>query len=254
MAENSEKSSRESVMEKISDKIHGRGSLSAESESEAGKPLSPPSSMRSKFNRLFGREKPVHKVLGGGKAADVFLWRNKKISAGLLGGVTAVWVLFELIEYHFLTLVCHVLIAAISIVFLWANATAVINKSPPPIPEYQINEEHFHQVISALRSDLNRGLALLHEIACGREVKKFLGVIAGLWVLSVAGSWFNFLTLFYITFVLLHTVPVLYEKYEDQVDSYAEKAMIEFKKLYSVFDAKVLSKIPRGPSKNKKKN
>ncbi|KAL7187506.1 hypothetical protein ACSBR1_037564 [Camellia fascicularis] len=48
-------------------------------------------------------------------------------------------------------------------------------------------------------------------------------------------------------------VPVLYEKYEDQVNSFSEKAMTEIKKQYAVFDAKVLSKIPRGPLKDKKK-
>ena len=54
-------------------------------------------------------------------------------------------------------------------------------------------------------------------------------------------------------FVILHTVPVLYEKYEDKVDAFSEKAMIEIKKHYAVFDAQVLSKIPRGPLKDKKK-
>lgn len=53
-------------------------------------------------------------------------------------------------------------------------------------------------------------------------------------------------------FVLLHTMPVLYEKYEDQVDAFAEKASIELKKHYAVVDEKVLSKIPRGPLKDKK--
>lgn len=53
-------------------------------------------------------------------------------------------------------------------------------------------------------------------------------------------------------FVLLHTVPVLYEKYEDHVDPFAEKAHAEIKKQYAVFDAKVLSKVPRGPLKDKK--
>ena len=47
---------------------------------------------------------------------------------------------------------------------------------------------------------------------------------------------------------------MFYEKYEDQVDSYSEKATIEFKKQYAVFDAKVLSKIPKGPLKEKKKD
>lgn len=50
---------------------------------------------------------------------------------------------------------------------------------------------------------------------------------------------------------MLHTVPLFYEKYEDQVDSYSEKATIELKKHYSVFDEKVLSKIPKGPLKKK---
>lgn len=49
-------------------------------------------------------------------------------------------------------------------------------------------------------------------------------------------------------------MPVLYEKYEDQVDALAEKALAEFKKQYAVFDAKVLSKIPKGPLKDKKKD
>ena len=55
-------------------------------------------------------------------------------------------------------------------------------------------------------------------------------------------------------FVLMHTVPVLYEKYDDHVDLFAEKALAEIKKQYAVFDAKVLSKIPRGPLKYKKKD
>lgn len=42
----------------------------------------------------------------------------------------------------------------------------------------------------------------------------------------------------------LFTFPLVYEKYEDQVDALAEKAMIEIKKQYAVLDAKVLSQIP----------
>lgn len=61
-------------------------------------------------------------------AADVFLWRDKKISGGMLGVATAVWVLFELVEYHLLTLVCHVLIFGLAILFLWSNASTFIKK------------------------------------------------------------------------------------------------------------------------------
>ena len=40
--------------------------------------------------------------------------------------------------------------------------------------------------------------------------------------------------------VLLFTVPVAYDKYEDKIDPLAEKAWIEIKKQYAVVDAKVL--------------
>ncbi|MCD7456243.1 Reticulon-like protein B1 [Datura stramonium] len=252
----------ESLMEKIADKFHGDdSSSSSDSDTETKKPAAKteveeaaePSSLKSKIWRLFGREKPVHKVLGGGKPADVILWRNKKKSATVLGGATAIWFFFELLEYHLLTLICHILIITLAVLFLWSNATTFINKKPPHIPEVPLPEGPILQVASALTIEVNRALALLREIASGKELKKFLAVIAGLWVLSILGSWCNFLTLFYISFVLLHTIPILYEKYEDKVDPLAEKAMHEIKKQYAVFDAKVLSKIPRGPLKDKKR-
>ncbi|KAK9698524.1 hypothetical protein RND81_08G110300 [Saponaria officinalis] len=240
----------ESLIEKISDKIHAHDSSSSDSDDDKHK--SSPSSVKSKISRLFGREKPVHTVLGGGKPADVLLWRDKKISAGVLGTVTAVWMLFEVFEYHLLSLICHLLILTIAGLFLWSNASTFIHKSPPKIPEVIIPEKPVLEIASALRYEINRGLASLREIASGRDLKKFLAVIAGLWFFSILGSCCNFLTLFYISFVLLHTLPVLYEKYEDHVDAFGEKAMIEIKKQYAVFEEKVLSKIPRGSSKAKK--
>ncbi|XP_074281754.1 reticulon-like protein B6 [Silene latifolia] len=262
----------ESLMEKISDKIHGHDSSSSSSDDEASAPsaahVPPPEvvpatevsavespsspSLKSKVFRLFGRKQPVHKVLGGGKPADVFLWRNKKISATVLSVATVIWFLFELLEYHLLTLVCHILIFTLAVLFLWSNASTFINKSPPRIPDVHIPENALLEFASALRFEINRGLAVLRDIASGKDLKKFLGVIAGLWFLSVVGGWFNFLTLVYLLFVMLHTLPVLYEKYEDQVDAFAEKATIELKKHYAVVDEKVLSKIPRGPLKDKK--
>ncbi|KAK8521971.1 hypothetical protein V6N13_022034 [Hibiscus sabdariffa] len=138
----SKQSAVESVMAKISEKIHAHDSSS---DSDHEKPSSA-STVQSKIFRLFGRERPVHHVLGGGKPADVFMWRNKKISAGVLGGATAIWVLFELIEYHLLTLICHVLILCLALMFLWSNAHTFIHKTPPHIPKVHLPEEPFVQV------------------------------------------------------------------------------------------------------------
>ncbi|KAG8375045.1 hypothetical protein BUALT_Bualt10G0058800 [Buddleja alternifolia] len=243
-----EEKKEESLMDKISDTIHGHDSSSSSSDSDDEKTTS----LKDKAYRLFGREKPVHKVLGGGKPADVFLWKDKKVSAGVLGGATAIWILFDVLEYHLLTLVCHGLILGLAIVFLWSNATIFIKKSPPRIPEVSIPEKPLLNVASTLRIEINRTFAVLKDIASGRDLKKFLSVIAGLWVLSFVGSCCDFLTLLYTITVLLFTVPLFYDKYENEVDSFAEKAMAELKKQYAVFDAKVLCKIPRRPMRDKK--
>lgn len=52
----------ESLMDKIEDKIHGDDSSSSSDSEDERKP-----SLKTKVYRLFGREKPVHKVFGGGK-------------------------------------------------------------------------------------------------------------------------------------------------------------------------------------------
>ncbi|CAN1795472.1 Reticulon-like protein B2 [Linum perenne] len=94
-------------------------------------------------NRLFGRQKPLHLVLGAGKRADIILWRNKQLTGGIFGGITFMWLCFE----------------------------------------------------------------------C-------------------------------VVFVMVLTVPLVYEKNEDVVDNYAEKAWIEIKKQYAVLDDKYLHKLP----------
>lgn len=69
----------ESLVEKVSEKIHDLHSSSSssssdsENEKEKEKEESSPS-MKSKIFRLFGREKPVHNVLGGGKRTDVIIF------------------------------------------------------------------------------------------------------------------------------------------------------------------------------------
>ncbi|KVH95363.1 reticulon-like protein B1 [Cynara cardunculus var. scolymus] len=248
-----EDSKPESFMEKITEKIHGhKDDSSSSSDSDDDSKIS---AIKSKVFRLFGREKPVHNVFGGGKPADVLLWKDKKVSGGLLGGVTLIWFLFEVLEYHFLTLVCHSIILTLAIFFLWSNASTFINKSPPKIPHVVIPEKPLMQIVSALRIEINRGFAVIRDIASGKDLKKFLSVIAGLWFVSIIGSCYNFLTLIYIIFVVLFSVPVIYDKYEDKIDPLAEKAWIEIKKQYAVLDKKVLSKIPRSMKeiKDKKK-
>ncbi|KAL4289720.1 hypothetical protein GQ457_14G002280 [Hibiscus cannabinus] len=206
----------------------------------------------SGFNRLFGRQRPVYHILGGGKSADVLLWRNKKISASFLAGATAIWVLFEWLNYHFLTLLCFALVLGMLAQFVWSNASGFLNRSSSQVPRLVLPDELFVSIGRSIGAELNRGLQLLQDVACRGNLKQFLVVAVSLWVAAVIGSWCNFLTVFYIGFVAAHTLPVLYERYDEQIDGFAYNMFDQLQNHYKKLDSGVLSKIPKGKFKLKK--
>jgi len=110
----------DSFVEKMEDKFHDRNSDSeSDSDSDDDHVIKPPvKTSGSNVYRLFGRGQPVHKVLGGGKPADILLWRNRRSTGIALGAGTAFWVFFEMMGYHLITFICHLLIMSLAALFL----------------------------------------------------------------------------------------------------------------------------------------
>ncbi|EOA31315.1 hypothetical protein CARUB_v10014488mg [Capsella rubella] len=211
-------------------------------------------SVSSRFNRLFGRQQPIHRVLGGGKSADVLLWRNKKISASVLMGATAIWVLFEWINFHFLSLLCYALLLGMIAQFVWCNASGFLNRSQSRVPRLVLPKDFFAEVGVAIGTEVNRGLLFLQDVACKGTLKQFLMAVIGLWVAAMVGSCCNFLTVLYIGFVGAHTMPVLYERYEDEVDGFMDSLIMKFHSHYKKLDSGFLSRIPSGKFGLKKRD
>ncbi|XP_027126936.1 reticulon-like protein B5 [Coffea arabica] len=229
----------DSLLDKVQGVFHHDHSRNSSDEIDGDKHSKHP----EKF-RLFGRQKPVHSALGGGKPADIMLWRNKQISACMLAAATVIWLLFEWIGYRLLPFLCHSLILVLALLFLWSNLSFFVNRSPLELPEIALPENLCMSFALLLRDRFNQAFGIFRQVASERDVKKFLGAIVALWLVSIVGSWFDLLTLVYLMFVALLTVPLLYEKHEDRVDAYAEKATVKLKKQISALDEKVLHKLP----------
>ncbi|KAH0855196.1 hypothetical protein HID58_020410 [Brassica napus] len=150
--------------------------------------------------------------------ADVLLWRNKKISASFLMGATAIWVLFEWINLHFLSLVCYGLLLGMIAQFVWCNASGFLNRLECLALFSQ--KTSFADVGVTIGTEVNRGLFFLQDLSCRGNLKQFLMAVFGLWITAIIGSCCNFLTVLYIGFVGAHTMPVVYERYEDEVDGF----------------------------------
>ncbi|XP_044466964.1 reticulon-like protein B9 [Mangifera indica] len=221
-------------------------SSSSDSENDAA----PPSRTGQHAVRLFGRQRPVHAVLGGGKVADILLWKNKTVSASLLIGMTVIWFLFEVVEYNFVTLLCHISITTMLASFIWCRAAEFFNWKKPNIPEMILSESAFREVASSFRARYNYLAIRLVDIAHGKDPALFILAISVLYILSVIGTCFSFLNLLYLGIICLETLPFLYDRYEDDVDYFlANKGTRKLKKLFRRFNSLVLKKIPRGPVK-----
>ncbi|KAF6986035.1 hypothetical protein CFC21_003829 [Triticum aestivum] len=201
---------------------------------------------------VFRRQRPVHRFLGGRKVADVLLWRDRNLSAGMLAGATAVWFLFDVAEYNFVTLLCHAALLGMLLLFLWSVTAPLFDRAPPRVPEVIVSEHAFRETAMAVHRKLERSVAVLYDIACGKDLKKFLSVIGSLWVVAVIGDNCSFTTLVYVGFLCALTLPVLYERYGTEVDHLVAKGGEDLKKFYRKVDANVLDKIPRGPVKSKR--
>ncbi|KAF5193751.1 Reticulon-like protein b8 [Thalictrum thalictroides] len=234
-----------SIMDTFQDNVPKQKTVSFYEEEKSN-------SVSEQIDRLFGRQKPVHKILGGGKSADCLLWRNKKISAGVLTGATAIWVLFEWLNYHLLSLVFFSLVLGMVAQFALSNASSFLNRAPSQLPRLQFPEELFANIGVSIGVEVNRFLAFLQDVASGGNLKQFLIVVLSLLVAAVIGGWCNFLTVVYIGFVAAHTLPVLYERYDDQVDNFVYGLLGQLQHHYRKIDYSVLSKIPKGKLRRKK--
>ncbi|KAK1391057.1 hypothetical protein POM88_019235 [Heracleum sosnowskyi] len=121
-------------------------------------------------------------------AADVILWRNKQLSASMLAASTVIWLLFERVGYHVLSFICNSLILSLAALFLWSNLSSFLNKSPPVLPELSLPEDVTMKVALLLRQYINKAFMVLTDVASKKDVKKFLYVILGLYVISVVAS------------------------------------------------------------------
>ncbi|XP_022764859.1 reticulon-like protein B16 isoform X2 [Durio zibethinus] len=171
--------------------------------------------------RLFGRQGPLHQSLGGGKAADILLWKRWRVSFGVILVATVAWLIFER------------------------------NGQLQTLPELELSEEMVNNAAASFRVKINNLLLMAHDITLGKDFRLFFKVVICLWLLSAIGSYCSFFTLAYIGTVLSVTLPAFYGKYEEHVDKYCGMIHRKFSQHYKIVDESVINRIPRSLSKDK---
>ncbi|KAK3230146.1 hypothetical protein Dsin_002027 [Dipteronia sinensis] len=190
--------------------------------------------------------------MGGGKAADVLLWKRRRVSFGVIVVATVAWFIFERSGLPFLSVCSDVLLLLIAVLFVRANyATFRDNRQLQTLPELVLSEEMVNNAAASFRVKVNYLLFVAHDITLGKDFRLFFQVVVCLWLLSASGSYFSFFTLAYIGTLLSVTVPALYSRYEESVDRYCGMIHKRLSKHYKIVDENVISRLPRSLSKDK---
>ncbi|KAL6138829.1 hypothetical protein ACLB2K_064108 [Fragaria x ananassa] len=192
--------------------------------------------------RLFGRKRTLHEILGGGLVADVILWRQKDVTMSIMLVALAAWVVFEKSGYTLLSLVSSVLLLLFVVLFLWAKSAAILNRPAPPLPELQLSEEMVNEAAAIIRTHVNALLLVSLDISLGKDSRLFFKVAAYLLLIYFVGGLTDFLTLSYTSLVIVLTIPAFYERCEDYVDKYVMMGYRRLLQLYVKLDEEYVNR------------
>ncbi|KAG7580995.1 Reticulon [Arabidopsis suecica] len=223
--------------------------------------------------RLLGRQVTVHQFMGGGKAADLLLWRRRHLSLGVIIISTVAWLIFEFSGLPFLSVSSDVLLIGIIISFIHARVSAfrkrcallftslfhisllfflllisttcylVISRQSHSLPELVLSEEMVNSAAASFRIKLNHLLVMAHDVTVGNDFRLFFKVVICLWLLSAIGSYISLCTLVYIGTILSVTIPALYSKYQSKVDKCCGTIHRRLSHHYKIVDENVISRL-----------
>ncbi|KAL0801241.1 hypothetical protein Bca101_056417 [Brassica carinata] len=154
--------------------------------------------------------------------ADIMFWKNKKESGTILAVFTLIWFLFEVVEYPFITFLCQILLISIFVFLIWSyiGSSQLIQRRPPSIDDLKISESTWR----FLFDKINWFIIKLYDVSSGTDFR-----------------------------LLVLTIPMLYELYEEELNYAASKSGMNMKKLFDNFNSKVINKIPKANGKTKRR-
>ncbi|XP_022945840.1 reticulon-like protein B14 isoform X3 [Cucurbita moschata] len=187
------------------------------------------------------RPRFLHSIFGHGKVAELMLWKKKRESAAMLAGISGVWLLLEVLDYHFVTLLCYLLIITMLLLFSWNKLALLVNWAPPNVHDFEISNATFTRFFDTVNWLVHH----FFQISTGQNFKLFAMVMGSIWLVSLIGELTNSLNLIYIVFLSLQTVPIVLDKYEEEIHKLVSNLKSSMDTFFHTLHSNFLTKIPR---------
>nr|XP_003224768.3 PREDICTED: reticulon-1 isoform X1 [Anolis carolinensis] len=208
--------------EEIKDRVSQKKSTEVTSAVTASKPPSKGSLTRSLWSA------PPLPFLNKQKAIDLLYWRDIKQTGIVFGSVLLL--LFSLTQFSVVSVIAYLALAALSATIsfrIYKSVLQAVQKTDEGHPfksylemEMSLSQEQIQKYTDCLQSYMNCTVKELRRLFLVQDLVDSLKFAVLMWLLTYVGALFNGLTLLIMAVVSMFSLPVVYDKYQAQIDQY----------------------------------
>ncbi|MCJ8731063.1 hypothetical protein PDJAM_G00191780 [Pangasius djambal] len=159
---------------------------------------------------------------------DLLHWRDVRQTAVLFSSVLLL--LFSLTQFSVVSVTAYLALAALSTTIsfrVYKSVLQAVQKTDDGHPfkaylekEISLSPEQISKYVEKVQLYMNHTLKELRRLFLVQDLVDSLKFAVLMWLLTYVGALFNGLTLLILAVVCVFTVPLVYEKYQKQIDQY----------------------------------
>ncbi|XP_067273117.1 reticulon-1b isoform X1 [Pseudorasbora parva] len=172
----------------------------------------------------------VFQSLSREKAMELLYWRNLKQSGLVFGSFLLL--LFSLTQFSVVSVVAYLALAALSATIsfrIYKSVLQAVQKTDEGHPfktyldvEMSLSHDQMQKYAENVQYYINSTLKELRRLFLVQDLVDSLKFAVLMWLLTYVGALFNGLTLLIMVVVSMFSMPVVYEKYQAQIDQYLD--------------------------------
>uniref|UniRef100_A0A452GHT7 Reticulon n=1 Tax=Gopherus agassizii TaxID=38772 RepID=A0A452GHT7_9SAUR len=174
------------------------------------------------------REHPPVTMATASTAIDLLYWRDIKQTGIVFGSILLL--LFSLTQFSVVSVIAYLALAALSATIsfrIYKSVLQAVQKTDEGHPfkaylemEMSLSQEQIQKYTDCLQLYVNSTVRELRRLFLVQDLVDSLKFAVLMWLLTYVGALFNGLTLMIMAVVSMFTLPVVYDKYQAQIDQY----------------------------------
>uniref|UniRef100_A0A8B9JW32 Reticulon n=1 Tax=Astyanax mexicanus TaxID=7994 RepID=A0A8B9JW32_ASTMX len=163
-----------------------------------------------------------------GTVVDLLHWRDVRQSGLLFGSVLLL--LFSLTQFSVVSVVAYLALATLSATIsfrVYKSVLQAVQKTDEGHPfkaylevEIALSPEQISKYVDKVQLYVNYTLKELRRLFLVQDLVDSIKFAVLMWLLTYVGALFNGLTLLILAVVSMFSMPLVYEKYQTQIDQY----------------------------------